>query len=218
MPLLLCDLDDTLAARRGLFAAWAREFLSELGHPADELEWLVDLDADGYRHREDFFRQVLERYSLAESVQSFEQRYLRDYASRFRCEPDVLAALGRARRAGYKIAIVTNGATAYQSAKIASAGLADVVDACCISEAEGYWKPAPEIFRIAAERCDHGSDDGWMIGDNPVTDIGGATACGLRTVWLRLGRSWPEQVDYRPTAEVDTFSQAVDLILSSGAG
>ena len=215
MPLLLCDLDDTLAARRSLFAAWATRFLTGIGHPAEDLQWLIELDADGYRHREDFFRQVIERYALTDTAAAFEQVYLRDYASRFQCDPDVFSALARARAAGYRIAIVTNGATTFQGAKIASAGLDEVVDACCISEAEGYWKPAPELFRIAAERCGESLDGAWMIGDNPVTDIGGAAALGIRSVWMRMGRSWPEQVDYRPTAEAETFSDAVAVVLSA---
>ena len=95
----------------------------------------------------------------------------------------------------------------------AAAGLAELVDACCISEAEGHWKPAPELFGIAADRCGHTLEGAWMIGDNPVTDIGGAVACGVGAVWIRMNRSWPRDLDYRPTSEVDTFSEGVQFVL-----
>jgi putative hydrolase of the HAD superfamily len=29
-----------------------------------------------------------------------------------------------------------------------------------------------------------------MVGDNPETDMDGATAAGLRTVWVANGREW----------------------------
>ena len=92
------------------------------------------------------------------------------------CQPDVAATLGHAREAGLKVAIVTNGQTWAQRAKIEAASLTELGDACCISEAEGYWKPAPELLRMAAERCVESLDGAWMIGGKPVTDIGGAAA------------------------------------------
>ncbi len=53
-----------------------------------------------------------------------------------------------------------------------------------------------------------------MIGDNPVADIGGARACGARTVWMRKG-DWPAFLDYRPDHTVDAFADAVRLVLAS---
>jgi len=108
---------------------------------------------------------------------------------------------------------VTNGDGRSQGAKIEAAGLADLVDACCISGTEGFWKPAPELFAIAAERCGADLEGGWMIGDNPTADIGGAVACGLQTVWMRHGRLWPPELDYRPTGEADSFAEAADFVL-----
>jgi len=46
-----------------------------------------------------------------------------------------------------------------------------------------------------------------------VADIGGAIACGMGTVWIRMDRAWPQDLDYAPTREADTFSEGVDLIL-----
>ena len=213
VPLLLCDLDDTLADRQSIFATWAASFLADVGGDPDDASWLIELDANGYTPRAEFFAAVLERMALQESLEDFAQRYHRDYVQSFRCTAEVVAALGRARRAGFKIAIVTNGDTRVQAGKITAAGLADLVDACCISEAEGFWKPAPELFRIAAQRCDETLDDAWMIGDNPVADIGGAGALGVWTAWICLARPWPDELDYRPTLQVERLREAVDSIL-----
>jgi HAD superfamily hydrolase (TIGR01549 family) len=216
VTLLLCDLDDTLADRQAIFGAWAESFLFEMGRDCSEVSWLIELDARGYTPREEFFTQVVKRFTPQTSVEDMAERYHRDYVQSFRCSSEVVLALGRARRAGFKIAIVTNGAIRAQAAKIASAGLGDLVDACCISEAEGFWKPAPELFRIAAERCGGSLEDAWMIGDNPVTDIGGAADLGISTVWIRLGRTWPTDLTHQPTCQADTVSEAVEAILAVG--
>jgi putative hydrolase of the HAD superfamily len=214
VALLLCDLDDTLADRQTLFNAWIRSFLAEVGGGVDDASWLIELDASGLTPRGDFFTRVIERFSLDESVDAFYERYHRDYVLSFRCTSDVVSALERARRAGFKIAIVTNGATRDQTSKVKAAGLGNLVDTCCISEAEGVSKPAPEIFLIAAERCGESLDGAWMIGDNPVADIGGASALGISTVWLRLGRTWPEDLEHLPTRQADSLLEAIESILA----
>jgi len=212
VPVLLCDLDDTLVSRRSTFARWADAYLTELGAPED-VAWFVEIDDDGTRPRDEFYRLVIDRYGLAETTESLAERYYRDFVSSFRCEPEVIAALQDARKAGFKVAIVTNGGARAQPIKIAAAGLGDFVDASCISEAEGYWKPAVELFELAAQRCGCSLDGAWMIGDNPVADIGGAIACGARSVWIRMGRTWPEDLGYRPDFEADEFHEAVSIVL-----
>lgn len=213
MTLLLCDLDDTLVDRQSIFGRWAEAFRVEIGRDAAEASWLIELDARGLTPRHEFFNRVVERLLPGETVESLAERYFEDYVRSFRCTTEVIAALGRARQAGMKIAIVTNGETRAQGAKVAAAGLGDLVDAFCISEAEGFWKPAPELFRIAADRCGESLDGAWMVGDNAVTDIGGAAALGLRTAWMHLGRTWPTDLDYQPTLRSSDLPEAVEAIL-----
>lgn len=215
MALVLFDLDDTLADRRSIFETWAESFLIEIGRDPAERSWLIDRDGDGLAPREEFFAQVIERFLLEESVDSFAEKYHRNYVESFRCTDEVISAVSRVRQAGFKTVVVTNGPVRSQSAKLVASGLVDMVDACCISEAEGHWKPDPELFRIAAERCNESFDGAWMIGDNPVADIGGAAGLGINSAWMRLGRTWPEDLEYQPTLEVDSVPEAVAAILST---
>lgn len=214
MALLLCDLDDTLADRQAIFEAWARSFLLEVGQNAAQTTWLVELDGRGHTPREQFFAQIVGRYLPQSSVEEMAERYHRDYVQSYCCSSESVSALRRARRAGFKIAIITNGATRGQAAKIEAAGLGALVDACCISEAEGYWKPAPELFWLAAERCGESLDGAWMIGDNPVADIGGASDLGISTVWIRLGRTWPSDLPHEPTLQADSVAEAIEAVLN----
>ncbi len=83
----------------------------------------------------------------------------------------------------------------HTEAKLTSTGLTRFFDGVCASEEVGVRKPARQFFEAAAELC--GMDlrlGGWMVGDNPETDIEGGRAAGLHTMWIAAGRQWPKNV------------------------
>src|SRR5262249_11513923 len=106
------------------------------------------------------------------------------------------------------------GSLLAQGAKLDATGVAAHVDVLCVAEGVGHWKPAREIFEHAAERCGEPIEGAWMVGDNPVADIGGARACGARSVWMRTG-AWPSDLGYEPDFTADSFPEAVTLLLSA---
>ena len=56
---------------------------------------------------------------------------------------------------------------------------------CVITSVDaGTRKPAPEFFQYALARCGFTKDDVLFVGDQLNTDIAGAEAFGIRTVWL----------------------------------
>lgn len=214
MPLLLCDLDETLVDRAGAFHRWARDFAHRYDAGDHFANWLIDIDDDGTASREAFFEAVKTRLGLDATTEELLANYHRTYSTFFQPEPSVATALETARRAGWTIAVVTNG-DAHQTRKIAAVGLEPHLDVVCISAVEDAWKPDPRLLQIAAARAGLGLDgDSWMIGDNAHADIGAAVAAEIRSVWLRRGRQWPRS-DYAPTAEADTFACAVDIVLAS---
>ena len=204
MPLLLADLDDTLLDRRGSFRDWAETFCTRHGLDADEVPWLVELDAYGYTSREEVFTRVRERFYFAEPVDALVAAYREEYPT-FARPPsaEAVALLSGLRSRGWRIGVVTNGHPV-QFRKLEVAGLDTLVDTCCVSELEGVRKPDPAIFERAAERCGEPLAGAWMIGDNPQADIGGAHALGLSTIWLRHGREWEEPA-FGPTLAVDSL-------------
>lgn len=217
MALLLCDLDDTLIDRAGAFRRWAQDFAGRHVIPPTELPWMLDLDHDGYVNRPAYLAAVRERFQLPVTL----ERLVAEYHERYPCfveppDPGTMAALRELRADGWRVGVVTNGA-ASQEAKLERAGLLDCLDGWAISDLVGHRKPDPTIFRVAAERCGRPLRDAWMIGDYGPTDIAGASALGLRSVWLRRGRAWPFQA-YLPTHEADTFAEAVILARGGTAG
>ncbi len=72
--------------------------------------------------------------------------------------------------------------------EIASAlGLDPLVKHCISSAVVGYEKPHPEVFRMALAAAGNPARV-WMVGDNPVADVGGAEAVGLPAILVRIPR------------------------------
>jgi len=198
VPLLLLDLDNTLLDRAGAFEAWATNFLRRLGASPDELDWILDVDADGLTNRWDVAEAIKERYRLRtpsiDLVESLDDAMIENC----RLDPLVACALKIAKDAGWVPVVVSNGSSRQQEGKIRHSGLDRYVADWVISEDAGVSKPNPRIFAIAAERAGLRLSGAWMVGDSPEADIGGATALGLPSVWLHRGRRWVES-RYAPT-------------------
>ena len=212
MALLLCDLDDTLVSRAAVFDCWVTDFASGRKLDQDEIDWLVAFDQQGRLDRTLFFAGLIERYGLALSVPELIERWRLEFASRYRLSPAVRAALHDARRAGWKIAVVTNGRERVQLAKLDACQIYPVLDGVCVSEEIGAAKPDLRIFAAAANRARCPLQGGWMIGDNAEADVGGGRAAGLRTAWLSLGRPGVGP-GAPPDLTVDSFPEAVAGIL-----
>lgn len=195
LPLLLVDMDDTLVDRVATAHRWTGRHVPRVLQPAVRplLRWLV--------RRVQVHRLVSRLAALHERAEP------RSY----RLEEGVREALEEVRRAGWAIAVITNGNRRTQPAKLASAGIEPLVDAFVISSHEGFAKPDPRVFRLAAERAGSSLEGAWVIGDDLRQEIAGAAKLGLRSVWLNPhGRP--------PTAAVDlqasTFAEAVAIVLT----
>lgn len=214
-PLALFDLDNTLLDRARGFRSWARSFLRSCAIDVPgALEWFVDADNDGRTPREDLFDLARLRFGLEAEVDELVERYRREHPAHLRLDDDIDLALRLLRGAGWRIGIVTNGSEA-QERKIAGSGLSARVDGWAVSGIEGVRKPDPALFARAAERAGaplDGAPELWVIGDDPVADIGGGHDLGATTVWIHRERTWPLTA-YRPTAMVTSVPEAVTAML-----
>ncbi len=111
--------------------------------------------------------------------------------------------------------LITNGFGRIQRPKLEQLGYATgVFNEIFISEEHGIWKPDPKIFKLALAASRTAPAQTVMIGDNPYTDIAGANAAGLCSLWinhsqLKLDRDGPV-----PTWEVASVAQAANLLES----
>jgi putative hydrolase of the HAD superfamily len=101
--------------------------------------------------------------------------------------PEVLADL---RRAGLRLAIVSNFDTRLLPV-CRGLGLDSAVDAIVIAADAGVGKPVPGIFHAALRRLGIPADAALHVGDSAAEDVEGALAAGLRAVHLQRGDTPP---------------------------
>ncbi|CAG7643528.1 Putative hydrolase of the HAD superfamily [Actinacidiphila bryophytorum] len=159
------------------------------------------------------FEAIRTRYRLREPAEDLWGAYCADIAAMVSCPAEVLDGLDELRSAGWRVGVATNGAADIQWAKLRATGIAGHVDGAFVSEEGDARKPAVRHFALAAERCGAVlSDGGWMVGDNPVNDVGGGHSAGLRTIWVANGRSWAAHAP-APEHTVSDARSAIDLLL-----
>jgi putative hydrolase of the HAD superfamily len=215
-PLALFDLDNTLVDRRRTLVGWAAEFAARYGLEDEEQARVLGMVAE--RAYPSTFDVIRTRYRLAVSAAELWRDYCADIAAMVSCPIEVLGGLEELRAGGWRVGVATNGAVDIQRAKLRATGIANHVDGIFVSEEAGVPKPELPHFALAAERCGASlSDRGWMIGDNPVTDIGGGRSAGLGTIWISHGRSWLG-TSPGPDHTVPHVRAAIDLLLLSAAG
>ena len=213
---VLFDLDNTLVDRRGTLVDWAAQFTRRLGLEDEEQARVLDMVAD--RAYPSTFDAIRTRYRLPMSAPELWRAYCTDIAAMVTCPIEVLDGLDELRAAGWRVGVATNGAVDIQRAKLRAAGIAERVDGVFVSGEADARKPQTRHFALAAARCGTElGDGGWMVGDNPVNDIGGGRTAGLSTIWIGHDRSWPPN-DPRPDHTVPHARAAIDLLLLHSAG
>jgi putative hydrolase of the HAD superfamily len=98
---------------------------------------------------------------------------------------DARAALERLRASGWGVAVLTNGDPRAQAMKVRALALHALVDHVVYAEEHAAGgKPARAAFAEALCRLQAPPDETVMVGDDPVNDVEGGRAAGLRTIHL----------------------------------
>lgn len=113
----------------------------------------------------------------------------------------------------YKLGLITNGAPDLQWRKIRGGRLTDYFECIVISGDYGYGKPDERLFKIAVEKLQVGTNQSMMVGDSLKTDITGAAAAGIVTVWLN--RDKKENPDVPVHFEIDNLLQLKPILNSN---
>jgi putative hydrolase of the HAD superfamily len=95
--------------------------------------------------------------------------------------PETLAVLDH-WLARLPLALVTNGASRLQHAKLRATGLERYFDVVVVSEEVGVGKPDRAPFETALERLGVGRDEVVMVGNDVERDIAGARNARIRSV------------------------------------
>ena len=189
-PELSPDRYARIAARHGLTLDTTRYDQAREGavvnlerHPE-----LVHDDSIWHRFTEEIFVGMGGPEELAsECATEIEQGW--EVSENFELYEDVFPVLEELRRAGLRLAVVSNGIRDLTEF-VAHHGLD--VDAIVDSRSHGRVKPHPTIFQSALDQLGVGADEAVMVGDSLEEDVEGARALGMRAVLIDRADRHPE--------------------------
>jgi putative hydrolase of the HAD superfamily len=129
--------------------------------------------------------------------------------------PDAIDTVRWLRDAGYRLALLTNGAAVAQRRKITRFELADLFDAILVEGELGFGKPDERVYARALSALDVKPSEAWMVGDNLEWDVAAPQRVGLRGVWIDArGRGLPEQSSVRPDHIIRSLAELRGLLPS----
>lgn len=98
--------------------------------------------------------------------------------------PQARSLVHDAREAGHQLAILTNDLRAFHSEEwVERIEIVGDVDVVVDGSLEGHLKPAPRLYELLAERLGTGFDEMVFL-DDQMTNIAGAEALGITSVWF----------------------------------
>jgi HAD superfamily hydrolase (TIGR01509 family) len=217
------DLDHTLAIDNGLervaFLRLLERILAEGGSYegtlADEIDGIDGL-LKRQRSAEFSIDEAVRRFVAAHGVPPAESHveWFRRTAVAMVDDlvvplPGVAQTLAALRERGIAIAVLTNGWNPMQRRKSERAGFHETV---LVSSEIGVQKPAARAFEILLDALKAPPDETWYVGDDPRGDVAGATAAGLRTVWIDWERkTYPADVP-PPWHTIARFEELLALL------
>lgn len=216
---ILFDLDETLLDRTTslkAFLAYQYDRFSRYLGEVDLKEWqdeFLALDGRGLVRKTVVYPAILSKFGGQAKMHSV---LYDDYCER--CSSFAVPFSGMAetlreiRSQKLKIGLVTNGDTDFQMRHIRALQLEAFADEILISQQEGLRKPDKAIFIRASERLKVSTVDCLFVGDNPVADILGAAAVGMRTAWFRGKVEWPSDQPANPGATIEHLREVLALL------
>ncbi len=160
--------------------------------------------------REQRFHRVLLEHNIDEYEMSlqFSQDYVSQSPQKKNLIPHAHSVL-QYLHPKYPLHIITNGFSEIQAIKMTSSGIVHFFSSVVTSEKAGHKKPSKEIFEFALRENGLNASEVVMIGDNLVTDIGGAHAALLDTVYFNPDRIAHQQ---KVTYEITSLAELKSIL------
>jgi putative hydrolase of the HAD superfamily len=229
---ILFDLDDTILGagdRPLVLLEVARGFADELAPltpetVADRLEAaLTAFWSDPAQHRGARFGIPAARLSLFSEVFVATGTLTPDLAARFAARfaerreeltnffPGARETIETLKRRGVSLALVTNGGSSTQRAKIERFALESLFDHIQIEGEHAFGKPDERSYRHAMAVLGVEAGETWMVGDNLEWEVVAPQKLGIFAIWFDgFGRGLPKDSDVKPDRIIRTLPELLD--------
>lgn len=229
---ILFDLDDTLCDYAAAREARLRVAFSlgpdgcPVERPRTDIDDMIRASIAMHPHACDHFGELFTRYGIDDPavVRAAADWYRGNRFHGLRLFPEAVNVLCRVKRfrlpdgrhSTRTLGVITNGPADVQRAKSGLLNIDDLVDFVIISGEFGVAKPDAEIFHEALRRAGVSAEEAVFVGDSPDLDMAGASAVGMRTVWVnRCGSPW-NLPSPAPCREIQTLAQLPALVGEDG--
>ena len=198
---VIFDLDDTLFDHGGSVRTALTTWLPQV--PAADLPQLtrawfdlehvhyeswraghISFDEQRRRRIRDFWLHLGRQLAPHDDLDSLFASYLTHYEHAWQAFDDARPALVELNGLGFLTAVLTNGSTAQQNAKVDRIGLRARLCAVITSEELGVAKPDPRCYLSACEQLGVEPSQALHVGDRDDLDVLSARAAGLQAVHL----------------------------------
>jgi putative hydrolase of the HAD superfamily len=213
---VIFDLDGTILDHQGSARTALRGWLPELGVSPEEpllTAWLaaeqrhfpdwrarrITFAEQRRRRLKDFLPLIGHQVGDEEPLDAVFAGYLAWYERSWVAFADAADAVATVADIGLRIAVLTNGITQQQEAKIAKIGLAGKLGPVLTAEGLGVAKPDPGAYLAACRRLELSPGNVLHIGDLYDLDVLAAREAGLRAVHLDRADEGPHQESERIT-------------------
>lgn len=115
-----------------------------------------------------------------------------------RLYPGVKEALASLRQKGHRLWLLSNAQQVFTAYELRCLGLGEEFDGVYLSSDYGCRKPDVRFFRALLEEQHLDPADCLMIGNDRETDIAGAKAAGLSTLYMHTNLTPPAQAPANP--------------------
>ncbi len=134
-------------------------------------------------------------------------------AARLDLFPGTLETLATLRQQVGRLALVTNGDSEGQRAKIERFGLAEYFDCICIEGERGIGKPDEAVYALVLDELGLDPAQCWMVGDNLEWDVAAPQRVGVKGVWVDArGAGLPADCGITPHRVIRRLSDLLDPV------
>ena len=143
-----------------------------------------------------------------------------------RLYPGALEALARLRRAGYRLWLLSNAQAIFTAYELRLLGLGEQLDGIYLSSDYGCRKPDLRFYKALIDERKLDVSKTLMIGNDRQTDIAGAKAAGMATLYMHTDLTPRDQAEADEKKAIgktdgreyefegDDWSELVELILT----
>mgnify|MGYP001240800997 FL=1 len=214
---IIYDLDDTLISRdEAFYSGFTRKFYENFVDQDNldfETFFQIMKDADKLTkwspEKENLFNELRKKIELNEENDFYVNFFWDSIVKSVKPDLEANKHLEKLNRIKFPWGVLTNGYK-YQHEKMKRSGVGNLAPFYIVSGDFGCHKPCKEVFIEASKKINLPCEEILFVGDTAETDIIGAQSVGMKTAWIRMGRSYP--LENKPDFEIDHVKELGSIL------